>query len=143
MKKLTYVFCALLVLTLMWGCAGPSDVDSATERPSSGNPAEETAYTLYFPDDEACKFRQDAAAEELIYLPEIIKTNTTEITVKNTGDIPFTCWLYYPDNPEELILTFTIDPGKKESFSNLTSRFEYGICFQSSEAGRIEAAISG
>ena len=138
MKKL---ICLLLSLLLLCGCGVRRDgpVDEAIKNENTSEPA----FTVYFPDDGTITYSHPIDPEETVFLGELIKTNTTEITVKNTGSDPFTCYLYYPDRAEESIQTFTLEPGKKMAFSGLTSRYIYGISFQAEESGTISAEIHG
>ena len=103
----------------------------------------EPVYTVYFPDDDAITYSHPIDPEEILYLEELIMTNTTEITVKNTGNIPFSCCLYYPEDAENSIQTFTLEPNQKKQFGGLSSRYVYCIWFQAEESGIINAKING
>lgn len=140
MKKL---LCLIIFIFLFSGCSVPQKIDAATESSRTDTTDPDAIHTVYFPDDKSIAYSHDITADDLVHLQEIIKTNTTQITVKNTGDIPFTCNLYYLENNQDSIQTFKLEPGKKTDFSGLTSRFNYCISFQSEESGTIEANISG
>ena len=140
MKKL---FCLMLVVLTLCGCGVKDTQATDMGRPEESTP--EPVYTVYFPDDDTISYSHPIDTDEVLYLGERIMTNTTEITVKNTGNIPFDCYLYYPDSTGELdsIQTFTLKPGKKKDFGGLTSIYVYGIWFQSGESGVIDAEIRG
>lgn len=144
MKRLYALVAFLLAVFILAGCTVQNE-PIATEIGVTLYPQTEPEFphTLYFPDDEAYVFTQEAEERELIFLDEIIKTNTTEITIKNTGDIPLQCNLYYPEDTEYVIQTFSLKPGKKISFSGLTSIYNYCIAFEALETGSIEVKITG
>ncbi|MBO5129717.1 MAG: hypothetical protein J6B95_05165 [Oscillospiraceae bacterium] len=141
MKKLLAALLAAMVLT---GCATGAPAETATEMPAIEGTPETLDYTLYLPDQAPLYYtHNDYEAGESILLEEIICTNTTQISVKNCGDIPLTCNLYYPDDTEYLIQTHTIQPGKTGKFGGLTSRFTYCLGFHSEESGIIDVKIKG
>ena len=141
MKKLILL---LLTAALLTGCAPKEPVDTATEMPQAEGPEATLEYSLYLPDQAPYSFTyDDYEAGETVLVHQIICTNTTEISVKNTGKIPLTCNLYYPDDTEYSIQTHTVQPGKTGTFSGLTARFTYCVGFQSEESGTIEVKITG
>lgn len=144
MNRLYALIAALLAVFVLAGC-GIHNEPIATDTGVTLYPQTEPEFphTLYFPDDEAYVFTQEAEEEELIFLDEIIKTNTTEITIKNTGDTSIFCGLYYPENMDDFILSQTIEPGKTRKFTGLTSALNYCIGFQLAEDGTIEVKITG
>lgn len=144
MNKLRCIMALLLTLFILAGCG--SQVETlGTEAPVPAVSVSESehSHTLYFPDDVPFAYSHDISPDGPVYFHEVIKTNTTEITVKNTGTIPFTCNLHFPDDYEDVIGTFTLEPGEKNAFSNLISIENYCISFQSSQSGTIDADISG
>lgn len=131
----------ILILCLLSGC-GVQET-KATEIGINEVSVPEPVYTAYFPDADRIRYSLSADPGEILYQEERIMTNTTEISVKNTGNISFVCHLYYPDGPGDSIGTFTLKPGKKKEFSHLISTEVYGIWFQSDESGIVNTEISG
>lgn len=141
MKRLLLTLLAAMVLT---GCSTGAVVDTATEMPAIQGTQETPEYTLYLPDQAPYYYTHyDYEAGKTVLLDEIIRTNTTEISVKNCGKIPLICTLSYPDDPDTIIGTHTAQPGKSFEFSGLTSRYTYCISFQSEESGIIDVIIKG
>lgn len=136
---------ALFILFAHLSGCGIRREPMATEMgvPEDGSTLVELHYSLYFPDDGPFAFTSEIEAGQTVYLEESICTNTTEITVKNKGDISLTCDLYYPKDSSNVIQTFTLKPGKTMRFAGLTSSYVYAISFQSEESSTIDVRITG
>ena len=134
-----------LLLLLMAGCMEVSNEGLMTEVPQTAEAVMDAAFpnTLYFPDDENYSFIHDLTEDKLVYPEEIFKTNTTKLRVKNTGSIPVICNVYYPDDPEEIIMTQEIVVGNTVSFSTLISTMYYQLGFECLTPGTMEVLISG
>lgn len=57
-------------------------------------------------------------------------TNSTQITVKNNGDEALVVYLYNENDRGNAALQLTLQGGETKSFTNLTSRFLYYLCFE-------------
>lgn len=134
-----------LLLLLLTGCTRVEHRDYPTEIPQIAEYSSEAEYSdvIYFPNDDPHIFIQTIEAGETVYPDEIFQTNTTCFTVKNTGSITLVCNLYYPDHPEDFILTNVIEPGKKVKFTNLISTLHYQIALVSDQDGTIEVTVNG
>lgn len=145
MNRILKLAVVLLCVFIFSACGAEWGVDAMTESPETEymSTSPQLEYTLYFPDDAPYTYSHDITPDGMVYVHEIIKTNTTQISVKNTGDISIICNIYYPDDSSNIIMTKTIESGKSASFNNLTSVMNYCISFQSDETGKIQATISG
>lgn len=143
MKQFSKLLAILCVLALLAGCGTSRPTDVATEAPYATGNSDDQPYTLYFPDDAPCLYSHDINPDRTAHVNELIKTNTTQISVKNNSSFTIVANLYYPEDLDYVIQTHTIKPGKTLEFSGLTSRFTYCIGFEAEETGTLEVKISG
>lgn len=141
MKHMTKLLTLLCMVMLLAGCTVGQTVE--TERPVPEDSSPDPYCDLYFPDSDPYEFTGKITPDQTLYVDMILMTNTTKITVKNKGDFTIVANLYYPENPDYVIGTHTVEPGKKLEFSNLISVETYCLGFQSEETGTVEITISG
>lgn len=72
------------------------------------------------------------------------KTNSTRIRVKNSGTGEVTVYLYDPDSSDEFapILEFTLAPGKRKEFTNLTAARTYRLGISAETAADFALTVS-
>lgn len=141
MKKLLVLILSAIILC---SCAAESIAEKPTEMPVATVTSTETEHTLYLPDQAPFYYTcYNTEAGDLVFPDEIICTNTTEISVKNRGDIPLTCNLYHSDDLNGVIQTFDVRPGKTGVFRLLTSASAYYVGFVCGDEGTIDVKISG
>lgn len=80
--------------------------------------------------------------EEIFMVQNRFKTNSTEITIVNQGEIPLTVYLYNIMRPESYIQVMDLEPLESGGFLNLTSAYLYSIGVTSAEDTKLKITIS-
>lgn len=142
MKKLLAGVLALLCVLSLMGCKEQEDVETLD---NAGNAANKATVADWDLTSKGEYHLQETLTPDgfVLNLHDSFYTNSTEITVKNNGDEEVTVYLYNETDRSTPALQLTLQAGDTKSFSNLTSRFLYYLCFGSTTSGStIDVTIS-
>lgn len=142
MKKLLAGVLALLCVLSLMGCKEQGDVETLDDAGNSATKATAADWDLT---SKGEYHLQETLTPDgfVLNLHDAFYTNSTEIAVKNNGDEAVTVYLYNETDRSTPALQLTLQAGETKSFSNLTSRFLYYLCFEpTASGGTIDVTIS-
>lgn len=142
MKKLLAGMLALLCVLSLAGCKEQGAVETLDDAGESENKSIVAGWDLT---SKGEYHLQETLTPDgfVLDLNDSFYTNSTQITVKNNGDESLTVYLYNENDRGNPALQLTLKAGETKSFSNLTSRFLYYLCFEPATSGTaIDVTIS-
>lgn len=77
--------------------------------------------------EDAYVYYEEAGHSDSLWIPRHFKTNSTAISVSNTGDVPVFLSLYDYKDLDSPIMTATVKPGESAEFTMLTSATLYTV----------------
>lgn len=142
MKKILAGLLVLLCVLSLMGCKEQGSVETLEDGGKSESKSAVAGWDLTGKGD--CHLQENLSADEIVLdVEDSFYTNSTEITVKNNGDASLTVYLYNENDRGNVALQMTLKEGETKSFSNLTSRYLYYLCFEPATLGAaIDVIIS-
>ena len=119
-RIITLAIILLVALFFFWGIVIYIDTYKPIEYPGKG------VYDLtsYFP----CSVEGQTTENSIDLIEFEFYTNSTEITIKNEAECDITVYLYDTCNKERRAIgIFTLEPAKRNTFTNLTAATTYYI----------------
>ena len=145
-KTLTLVLTLFVCVSALTGCStlgGTSDVDDrdlAVE--NTDDQTDEKHHNLSV--DGPFQVSENMNNDTSFVLEQYLETNSHEITITNNSEVPVVINLYSdtdpdPDNP---IRQLPLDSAETNSFTGLTSRFQYRIGVSADTSTQINLTIT-
>ena len=121
-------------------CTKTPEIHKDTASTVENSATAEADYDLS--NNDAMQVTDTVETDNVFIVPQSLRTNSTEITVKNKSGVDVDVFLYLDDDLNKPINQMTLRNGKKESFENLTSSVVYLVGFSADTSTQLDISIT-